>query len=294
MMAPPPWQTWLFACAMIIVVGGNLVFQPDTTLQLLMLVPAVALLGLPHGALDLPIAQSLWPLIGWRSIVGFTVLYVGLALGLIGIWIVFPGPALYAFLIYSMYHFSGDWDEAARPLRWTGGIAAVGAPALFHQAEVATIFSYLAPDPAARLAALLLAVFGVAALTVSIALVAFQPKLRTRAAVEQGIIWVAAVCLAPLVYFIVYFCTLHSVRHFTNALGSVDNKRNALRIAAFLSAVTIVASLLGLAVLQKSGAQFLEQSILQIVFIGLAALTVPHMILVDRFQHQTKSRLTQE
>jgi hypothetical protein len=28
----------------------------------------------------------------------------------------------------------------------------------------------------------------------------------------------------------------------------------------------------------------MEQSILQIVFIGIAALTVPHMLLVDRFQ----------
>jgi hypothetical protein len=34
----------------------------------------------------------------------------------------------------------------------------------------------------------------------------------------------------------------------------------------------------------------LEKSVLQIVFIGLAALTVPHMILVDRFQQQVKNR----
>jgi len=260
------------------------------TTQLLMLVPSVAILGLPHGAFDLPIAKSLWPLNGWRGHARFAFLYIGLAFILICTWILFPGPALFAFLIYSAVHFSGDWEGSSGPLRWTGGIATVGAPALFQREEVATIFAYLAPASTANLAALLLALSGAGALALSVALVAYQPSLRTRAAIEQGIIWIAAACLAPLVYFVVYFCTLHSVRHFTDAIFFIEHKRQAMRVAVVLSIVTISAGFIGFAIMQKLGVDDLEKSVLQIVFIGLAALTVPHMILVDRFHQQMKNR----
>ena len=118
------------------------------------------------------------------------------------------------------------------------------------------------------------------------AILASQPASRTRAAVEQAIIWFAAACLAPLVYFILYFCALHSLRHLTDALHSVENTRKALRTATLLSIVVIVAAIIGFAVLQKAETFVLEQSIMQIVFVGLAGLTVPHMLLIDRFQRQ--------
>jgi|TARA_B110000879_G_scaffold184552_1_gene244278 Brp/Blh family beta-carotene 15,15'-monooxygenase len=290
MTGTPLWQTWVFACSVLIIVGASFVFQPDLTTQLLMLVPSVAILGLPHGAFDLPIAKSLWPLNGWRGHARFVLLYIGLAVLLICIWIVFPGPALFAFLIYSGVHFSGDWEDTSGTLRWTGGIATVGAPALFHREEVASIFAYLAPEPTANFAATLLALSGAGALAFSVALVAYQPSLRTRAAVEQGVLWIAAACLAPLVYFIVYFCTLHSVRHFTDAITFIEHKRQAMRVAVGLSIVTILASFIGFAIMQKLGADDLKKSVLQIVFIGLAALTVPHMILIDRFQRKLKDR----
>jgi len=286
MTASPLWQTWVFACAVLITIGANLVFQPDITVQLLMLVPAVAILGLPHGALDLPIAQSLWPLKGWWGHARFAGLYIGLALLLIGIWIAFPGLALCAFLIYSAVHFSGDWDHSANTLRWIGGIATVGAPALFHRDEVAIIFSYLAPEQAANFAALFLALSGAAALALYVVLVTFQPRLRTSAALEQGIIWIAAAFLAPLVYFVIYFCALHSVRHFSDAFDFLDHKRHALGVAGLLCVMTVLAGFFGFAIMQRFETIDVEQSILQIVFIGLAALTVPHMILVERFQNQ--------
>jgi Brp/Blh family beta-carotene 15,15'-monooxygenase len=294
MTASPHWQTWLFACAVLITITANLVFQPNMTVQLLMLVPAVAVLGLPHGALDLSIAQSLWPLKGWRGHVRFAGLYLGLALLVIGVWIVFPGPALCAFLIYSAVHFSGDWDHSAITVRWIGGIAAVGAPALFHREEVATIFSYLAPEQAAEFAALFLAFSGAAALALYIILLMFQPRLRTSAALEQGMIWIAAAFLAPLVYFIIYFCTLHSVRHFSDAFVFLDHKRHALRVAGLLCVMTILAGFFGFAIMQSFETFDVEKSILQIIFIGLAALTVPHMILVERFQHQIIKRRSKE
>jgi Brp/Blh family beta-carotene 15,15'-monooxygenase len=284
MMMTPAWQTWLFAATAIVTISMNLLFHPDLMVQLFVLVPAIAILGLPHGALDLSIAQALWPLVGWQGKARFVSAYVGLTLLVIGFWIVFPGPALFGFLIYSAFHFSSDWDGEDNLLRIIGGITTVGAPALFWQAKVAAIFAYLAPEPAANLAALSLAIAGCVALILCVSLTILCPMVRTRATVEQGIIWIAAACLSPLVYFVIYFCSLHTVRHFTSALASLENQRHALRTAGLLTAITVFGGLIGFTILQKSDAAVPEQSILQIVFIGIAALTVPHMLLVDRFQ----------
>ena len=66
------WQTGLFAATAIVAVGLFATFQPGIPAQALMLAPLVAVLGLPHGALDLPIAQALWPLNDWRRKLVFT------------------------------------------------------------------------------------------------------------------------------------------------------------------------------------------------------------------------------
>jgi Brp/Blh family beta-carotene 15,15'-monooxygenase len=284
MTITPAWQTWLFAATAIVAISMNLLFQPDLMVQLFVLVPPIAILGLPHGALDLSIAQALWPLVGWQGKARFVSAYVGLTLLVIGFWIVFPGPALFGFLIYSAFHFSSDWDGEDNLLRIIGGVTTVGAPALFWQAKVAAIFAYLAPEPAANLAALSLAIAGCVALILCVSLTILCPMVRTRATVEQGIIWIAAACLSPLVYFVIYFCSLHTVRHFTSALASLENQRHALRTAGLLTALTVFGGLIGFIILQKADTAVPEQSILQIVFIGIAALTVPHMLLVDRFQ----------
>lgn len=285
----PVWQTWIFGGMAVFMIALNVIMQPDLIGQLIMLVPAVALLGLPHGALDLAVAQALWPLNGWRGLACFVGLYIGIALGVIGIWTVLPAVSLFAFLIYSAVHFSGDWDDAVPFIRYTGGVATIGAPALFWQHDVATLFAFLAPVPAAQAAALVLAIAGGAALALSIAAVVLRPDLRTTATIEQGVIWISAACLSPLVYFVVYFCTLHSVRHFADALGALDNRGYALRVAGGLSVITVLAGLAAFAILQRVDTPMVAQSVLQIVFIGVAALTVPHMILVDRFQKQKRT-----
>ena len=282
MTAAPVWQTVLFGLCAGVAVLFQAIMQPGIAAQLLLLAPLVAILGLPHGALDLPMAGVLWPLDGWRGKLRFVVIYLGLVAGVVGLWILAPGAALIAFLAYSALHFSDDWSRAAPPLRWTGGIATIGAPALMHHAEVTTLFGYLAPDHAAAIAADATAVAGALALLVFIATVLFRPAARHRAALEQGILWGIAALLPPLVYFAVYFCGLHSIRHFDATLRSVPHARRALITAAMLSVATILTAAMvfsgrnGAAVTPEGGG-------MQVIFIGLAALTVPHMLLVERF-----------
>ena len=115
------WQTGLFAAAGLGVAALHAGMQPDLAMQALILAPLVAVLGLPHGALDLPIAEALWPLTGWRRKLGFTAAYLGLAGAVIAVWLLAPAASLALFLGYAALHFSGDWARAWPPLRWTGG-----------------------------------------------------------------------------------------------------------------------------------------------------------------------------
>ena len=158
------WQTFLFALAGFGIVVLHAVMQPALPAQVLILAPLVAVLGLPHGALDLPIAEALWPLTGWRRKLLFIALYLGLAGSVIALWLLLPGAALAIFLLYSALHFSGDWMRASPLLRWSGGAATIGAPALLHHGEVEAIFAVLAPQDAASVIADAAALVGALAL----------------------------------------------------------------------------------------------------------------------------------
>ena len=142
------WQTTLFTTTVLLAIVSSVAIELTVTQQILLLAPIVAVLGLPHGALDLPIAEMLWPLKGWRGKLRFAIFYLGLTALVIALWLAVPGLALCAFLAYSALHFADDWQNSALPLRWTGGLATVGAPALFHRSDVTTLFTHLASAPA--------------------------------------------------------------------------------------------------------------------------------------------------
>jgi beta-carotene 15,15'-dioxygenase len=285
MTTQPRWQTMLFAATVTLAISAAIVIELDLTLQILLLAPLVAVLGLPHGALDLPIAEALWPLDGWRGKLRFALCYLGLAAAVIGLWLLAPGLALAAFLAYSALHFADDWQGAPAPLRWTGGLATVGAPALGHRAEVADLFGYLAPPPAADIAADALAVAGAAALLLLLAALVMARRCRGRTALEQLMLWTAALALAPLVYFVVYFCALHAIRHFTSAITSIDRPGRSIITVVTLSALVVAAATLAAFHLHSTKLVAVDEAVFKVVFIGLAALTVPHMILVHRFHH---------
>lgn len=283
MILTPRWQTILFGAVAGFTVAVQMIFQPELYGQLLILAPLVAILGLPHGALDLPIAEALWPLIGWRGKLWFLTLYLALVAGVIGVWMLVPGFALIAFLAYSVAHFSEDWGSAASPLRWTGGIATIGAPAMFHIDEVSRLFAFLVAPTTAAIAAGLTAVAGFVGICVFTAAVLFKPETRGQAAYEQAMLWAIGALLPPLMFFAVYFCGLHSIRHFNSTIQSLPRTRRALGIAALLSSLVVLAALGFVRGPSGRTANPLPADLVQVIFIGLAALTVPHMILIERF-----------
>ena len=89
--------------------------------------------------------------------------------------------------------------------------------------------------------------------------------------------------LSPLLAFTIYFCFLHSIRHSISLAIELDPNSviNGFRLfvikALPLTILTSVFSFFALYLLNNS--YNLDSAILKIIFIGLASLTFPHILL---------------
>lgn len=281
-----PVQCGIFLAGLLVLAAVNMIFAPAPMTQALLLAPAVALLGLPHGAFDLPMARVIWPLTGAADHMLFYGAYIGIAAAVVALWWLAPGLALIAFLAYSALHFSGDWEMDELLVRIAGGLSVIGAPALFHFTEVASIFSVLTYGAWAELIAYAIAVAGLIGASIGLIALLQMTRHARGALLELAGIWIGAAILPPLLYFIAYFCLLHSLRHMRDTLHALPERATALRAAAGIMVASVLGASLALGLLLRVDGADLEGSVLRVVFIGLAALTVPHMLLVERFRYR--------
>jgi Brp/Blh family beta-carotene 15,15'-monooxygenase len=254
----------------------------DAQTQLAMLAPLILLLGVPHGALDIVFVRQLTSV---RSAAGwglFTIAYVTAAASVVVLWWLAPGFFLAAFLLVSMLHFSGDPEgETPALFRTLYGGAVIFCPIALHAAEVSELFASLAGVPAAQaiVSALQWAAWPWVA---AIGLAAIAGAMREPArSVELVSITALLTFAPPLIGFTIFFCGMHSARHVlrTRDYSSAGTLRHLSRIAAGPMLVTVA----GVAIAWwLSGGKPLDVRLAQLLFVGLAALTVPHMIVVER------------
>jgi Brp/Blh family beta-carotene 15,15'-monooxygenase len=250
------------------------------TVQIVSLAAVVALLGLPHGALDPWIAKTMRVHNTRLHVFVFTSAYVLISMAVIVAWVWTPIVCLLVFLLISGWHFSGDWDQT---LHWVWrrslGFLLLLMPISFHTQEVAMLFWYLSGDGAtAMVNSLVLPQWGVGLCMVIIAGVTFVQR-QWPVAIEVLALLVLAFAAPPLVYFALYFCLLHSPRHMANIFRQVPATDHAklIRMMCFYTA----AAALGLGLLAWLWSAAPANTLLvRVVFVGLAAVTVPHMILI--------------
>jgi Brp/Blh family beta-carotene 15,15'-monooxygenase len=249
----------------------------------------VVLIGLPHGAFDGAIANHLGTGRSFASATKFIASYCAVAGLVIAIWIIFPAVTLALFLIISMIHFGrGDASAKSGPVFMTQVLLHGGLPIFgiiyFQQSSVIPLFDALtngASDLAILISKIMVPVLGLMAGLYG--LMAFRDaSLRARFA-EFILLAVVIAILPPLVSFALYFCIIHTGRHMRRiwrVLASTISPKGLYRQAA---SFTLASWLVGGAAFLWLENGDLDAALLQVVFIGLAALTVPHMILVDGF-----------
>ena len=243
----------------------------------------VVVAGFPHGAADGVLGLRLAAR-GGVSLTLFMATYLAIAGAVVLLWWVAPLAGFVLFLALSVSHF-GMMDTAATahlPLRGPRvvihGAAPITVVPLVHGDAVTPIFSLLVGGEVAALIDVLQLAAPIWALAV-LWLALGQGAAGRRAAAEIAGLAVMLALLPPLWGVAVYFCAIHSVRHLRAVARALSplGSRVWWQVAAF-SAVSVAAVLAAVPWLATVD---LDSGLIRATFIGLAALTVPHVLLID-------------
>ena len=276
-------QGTVFCClALLATCGTQFLGRFASQTELILLAALIVVLGIPHGALDTLFArrlygiQTLW---GW---LGFSGVYLLLAGLVVGLWLLAPTGFLLGFLLISAVHFSGD-PAAGTPqisrILYAGTVLIF--PSFFYALEMSQLFAHLVGRDAALAVSSVLGWLAWPWL-VAIGLTVLERLRRDwLTALEMICVSLLALLTPPLVAFTVFFCAMHSARHILRT--AEYSGRSEIRLLAAAALLPMLAVLAAAAVawyfLQDTA---LDARVVQIVFVGLAALTVPHMALVER------------
>ncbi|SPJ32897.1 Brp/Blh family beta-carotene 15,15'-dioxygenase [Kushneria phyllosphaerae] len=280
---------WLMAGAIVMALLSQQGASANV-ISLTVLTVGVALLGLPHGAFDHLTGARLiryylpdtpYP----RALLGLFMLgYLLLSIMLLECWYHWSALALILFLVLSAAHFGTDWRGRQCLIhRLCWGVLVIGLPFVWRSDDVTDIVRALAvPDPSPFIEA----ARPLVALALSIVLVGVRRE-GTMFLLAIGLLLLGAITLNPLIYFVCYFCCFHSPLH----LGAIRHehgltgRRQMLAVAAPVVLMTWVGA--GAGYLWMSH-DHVTGALIKTVFIGLACLTVPHMLvewLGERIAH---------
>ena len=256
----------------------------DTAL-LWFLALTVAVLGLPHGSFDTAVAQRVFNLHTPIQTGLFMLAYLAAAGVVIALWWWLPFWALASFLVYSAWHFGDDVRIRLGHIGALGyGLWLLSLPLVWQPQTVFEIFQALGvanPTLILLAAPYTLALGG---LMLLLAIVKSNDRQRSDWR-DPLLLLVVATVLHPLAYFVAYFCFLHSPRHWQRVstrlhLSSWQDHWRAAGPTTLATYALVAGTIPLLWHLSPSAMT------LQLVFITLAALTVPHMVLemfADRY-----------
>ena len=263
----------------------------DNSLLLLSLFLILSL-GISHGALDHLKGQKLIKLLKYKSIISFYILYIFIGFSIIILWLLFPKFLLLTFLIVASFHFGKEDSEFIHYktnqdlVYFFKGSIVITAPLLFHKDETLEIFNYLNFDISQNLLIsneflyLIIIISFFANIYISLNK---HIDIKSLLIMDFVSILLLNYFLSPILAFTIYFCFLHSVRH-SFKLSNELNKKNffkgfkAFTIKALpLTILTAVLFLISLLFLNNY--YFLDSAISKVIFIGLASLTFPHILL---------------
>jgi len=285
--------------------AGGLLGTLAVESQLALVALPIALLGVMHGGLDPWVGDIVMrDRLGRSGRLLFVVSYLAVMAIVIACWVFAPLATLAGFLLISVLHF-GEQDAHAFAGRSDGlslsvfGAIPVLGPVAAHPAEVALIFGWLTgveqtvlADILNWLAQPLIAIWLVGAGMLVARMHIERETNRRFQLAGLGVLVASMILLPPLIAFAAYFCLLHSFGHLLDMASRASGPWrdwSPVQWAARLWPATLGALALGMfgwmALSGLNTSHLLERELLaQVIFCGLAALTVPHVLLYELFR----------
>ena len=253
----------------------------------------ILILGISHGSLDNIKGRKLLKLFGRKSESLFYLLYLMVSLLVILFWLKFPNTVLSLFLIVAAYHF-GKEDTVftfkkkfliAESLFFLKGSSVIIAPLLFQRNATNEIFNILNfyVFEHSIFSDQFLVIFLCLSL-VSAIFISNKKKVDLKAIMIMDFLSLVILnfFLTPILAFTFYFCFLHSIRHSITLIFELDKSlkigfKKFVGRALPLTLVTGIFFLISIYFLNNF--YTLDEAIYKVIFIGLASLTFPHILL---------------
>ena len=259
----------------------------------------ILIIGVSHGSLDHIKGRKLLKIFQINNIITFYTSYFLLAVTIIILWVLLPTVVLIAFLIVASFHFGKEDTQFLidnnsylnQFLFFLKGSLVILAPLYFNFNETVSIFKLLLIENESFYQSLNVIennnflIIGIVLSALS-SIILFFKKFELRKFTiffDYFSIIIINMHFSPLIAFTIYFCFLHSIRHSISLITELDQEslRNGLLVfikkATPLTILTAIFCLIGLYFLNNN--YNLDSAILKLIFIGLASLTFPHILL---------------
>lgn len=253
----------------------------------------ILILGISHGALDNIKGKKLLKLFGYKSSFFFYLVYILISFLIITLWLIFPNIVLFSFLIVAAYHFGKEDTVFAfkrkflisECLFFLKGSSVIVTPLLLQRNatnEIFQILNFNVFESAVfndQFLIMLLCLSFLSSLFISNKK---DTDIKGIMIMDFASLIILNFFLTPILAFTIYFCFLHSIRHSITLIFELDKSfesgiKKFVSKAIPLTFVTGVIFLLGIFFLNNF--YTLDEAIYKVIFIGLASLTFPHILL---------------
>ena len=259
----------------------------------------ILIIGVSHGSLDHVKGGKLLKIFKIENITLFYLSYILLAVMVVTLWVLIPSILLIIFLLVASYHFGKEDTQFLHNynshfmgiLYFLKGSLVILAPLYFHFDETISIFKLLLIDNENFYSSLSfiennrLIDLGIILSSIS-SIILFIKKFTFKnfsIFFDYFSILILNYYLSPLIAFTIYFCFLHSVRHSLSLIYEIDKSEFKEGLNKFikkaLPLTLITAILFVLSIYILTNFYVLDDAILKVIFIGLASLTFPHILL---------------
>ena len=256
-------------------------------------------IGVSHGALDYIKGKKLLVILNIKKFYIFYLIYTLIAFLVIVIWTIFPTITLIIFLAVASYHFGKEDTQflinkssSLTPiLYFFRGFFVIIMPLYFNFDETVAIFKMLLIDNEQFYLGLsfiekykiIQIAIGLSILSSIILFVTEFNFKKFAIFLDFCSIIILNYYLSPLIAFTIYFCFLHSIRHTISLAIEIDNTnlKNGLKlfIKKALPLTVLTAIFCWVSFYFLNNVYEFNSAILKIIFIGLASLTFPHILL---------------